>query len=308
MHLGVTVCATTIAGTLSQTDADASKSPEPLLIAALHEGTSRPAHTSAVNRQQPTSNPLTAWIFAGEVPSPAPRKRFLTRNPRYRVMWLTGVDYFSSLAYQAGIALVAAGVLAPLATGILVLVTLACAVPVYREVSRAVLCRAWLHRHARAHPPRMVEQALRPGLTGLRRHGFRDYHDVERSRLGPARGGESAAEAVHRRIFTLPSPSAFWCCSRWCFSRDSARRFGWPFWWQSRSSYCNGIVIVRCAIEGIPAPELLRNWHAALSSHGETWSHILAAAVDRLSGTGARIKRIRNRSSRNATGPRRSQG
>ena len=41
----------------------------------------------------------------------------------------------------------------------------------------------------------------------------------------------------------------------------------------------NGIVILRCAIEGIRHPELLRNWQLALSSHGDSWSHILAAAV-----------------------------
>jgi len=58
------------------------------------------------------------------------------KSPWYLVMWLTGVDYFSSVAYQAGIALLAAGILAPVATGILVLVTLFCCVPVYFEVSR----------------------------------------------------------------------------------------------------------------------------------------------------------------------------
>ncbi len=57
-------------------------------------------------------------------------------HPWYAVMWLTGMDYFSSLAFQAGIALVAAGALAPVATFILVAVTVLGAVPVYAQVAR----------------------------------------------------------------------------------------------------------------------------------------------------------------------------
>lgn len=84
---------------------------------------------------------LQAWLVSetaespGQHSGPHGRPEPERRAHWFRVMCLTGLDYFSTLGYQPAIAALAAGAVAPIATLVLVAVTLAGALPVYRKVA-----------------------------------------------------------------------------------------------------------------------------------------------------------------------------
>ncbi len=198
-------------------------------------------------------------------------------QPWYLVIWLTGVDYFSTLGYQPGIALLAAGVISPIATAVLVAVTLACAVPIYSQVA----ARSYVGQGSIA----MLENLL-PGWWGrllvLVLLGFAATDFVITMTLSAADAATHATENPYLHPFLHNARMSVTLILLALLAAVFLKGFKEAI--RLATAVCvpylllNVIVLVRTLWVVMSHPIALPHWRDALTAQG-SWTHVAAAAL-----------------------------
>lgn len=236
-----------------------------------HQGTFVPVRPYEL--KEPRSS-LSRWLLAGHRLDEA--KAHARTHPWYLVLWLTGVDYFSTLGYQPGIALLAAGALSPLATMLLVLVTLFCALPMYAQVAS----RSFVGLGSIA----MLENLL-SGWTGklmvLALLGFAGTGFVVTMTLSAADAALHAIEnpflhpllGDHQVLVTIVLLALLAAL----FLRGFTEAIGLAALVAIPYLLLNVVVLARCLGVALAHPETLANWRNAVGGSGD-WTQILVAS------------------------------
>jgi len=200
------------------------------------------------------------------------------KYPWYLVLWLTGVDYFSTLGYQPGIALLAAGAMSPIATALLILVTLACALPIYAQVAK----RSYAGQGSIA----LLENLL-PGWLGkllvLVLLGFAATDFVITMTLSAS---DAAEHAIHNPIFhpyvgdhPVLLTLALLAALAVVFLKGFTEAIGLASAVAIPYLLINLVVLARGVSEIVAHPELMSNWQNALSARGDYTGLLLAGVL-----------------------------
>lgn len=197
--------------------------------------------------------------------------------PWYRVLWLTGVDYFSTLGYQPGIALLAAGAIAPLATTVLVAVTLFGALPIYHEVAK---------RSYRGHGSISMLESLLPGWPGkvfvLALLGFATTDFVITMTLSAA---DAATHAVENPFLEhwlegqeMGLTIGLLALLALVFLVGFREAIGLATWLAVPYLLLNAVVVGRGLWEIATHPDALADWNRLLHVRGD-WTALAVASV-----------------------------
>lgn len=225
----------------------------------------------------PPRHGFTGWLFRGGRVDDQGHPEQHRQHPWYLVLWLTGVDYFSTLGYQPGIALLAAGAMAPIATMILVLVTLFCALPIYAQVVR----RSFAGQGSIA----LLENLL-PGWLGkalvLVLLGFAATDFVITMTLSAADAAEHAIHnpylhayvGEHQILLTLGLLAVL----AGVFLKGFTEAIGLASLVAIPYILLNVVVLVRGLVEVLTHREAVGNWQIALSQKGD-WTGLMIAGV-----------------------------
>ncbi len=221
---------------------------------------------------------IAAWLHSGGRLDLEHQGSEHKTHPWYMVLWLTGVDYFSTLGYQPGIALLAAGAMSPVATTILIAVTLLCALPIYAQVAG----RSYAGQGSIA----LLENLLhgwKGKLLVLILIGFAATDFVITMTLSAADAAEHAIHnpylhpylGDHLVLLTLILLALLAAVFLKGFSEaiGLASAVAVPY------LFLNAIVLARAVAEIAAHPELLSGWRTALEAKGDWTALFIAGAL-----------------------------
>lgn len=219
---------------------------------------------------------LGGWLYHGG--STEETHEQLHVRPWWQVLWLTGVDYFSTLGYQPGIALLAAGFLSPLATLILVAVTLFGALPVYYQV----VTRSYSGQGSIAMLERLLS-GWKSKLFVLVLLGFAATDFVITITLSSADAAlhlrQNPLVAHHLEGAQLGLTLVLLALLAAVFLKGFREAIGIAVLIGVPYMLLNVAIVARGALEIYTHPEHLNHWTRSLAIHGDWSALVLSAAI-----------------------------